>query len=80
MEVKSLGTLNTVRLKLSPFLPRPLAMLYFEHPVLKTVCLSQHCFGGGGGVGPLEASKQLQKWILSCISIFDMLPLWKENF
>lgn len=49
MEVKSIGTLNTVRLKLSPFLPRPLAMLYFEHPVLKTVCLSQHWFGGGGG-------------------------------
>lgn len=56
MVVKSLGTLDTIRLKLSPFLPRPQAMLYFLstlslslYTVLKTVCLIQYCFGGGEG-------------------------------
>ena len=55
MVVKSLGTLDTIRLKLSPFLPRPQAMLYFEHPVPVTLSCPENClfipilFGGGEG-------------------------------
>ena len=48
MEIKSLGTLNTRRLKLTPFPLHPKAMLYFIHPVRFTLSLKSGGEGRGG--------------------------------
>ena len=48
MEIKSLGTLNTRRLKLTPFPLHPKAMLYFIHPVRFTLSLKRGGEGRGG--------------------------------
>ena len=85
MEVTSLGALNTIlRLKLSPFLPHPQAMLYFAHPVHFThswkvfVYPNIACRRRGR---PLEASELLQRLILCYVlCIFDLLPLFKGRF
>ena len=45
MEIKSLGTLNTRRLQLTPSPLHPKAMLYFIHPVRFTLSLKS---GGEG--------------------------------
>ena len=77
MEIKSLGTLNTRRLKLIPFPLHPKAMLYFIHPVRFTLSLKR---GGEGRGGPLETSELLRKWIFGYICVFDMFPVLKEGF
>ena len=77
MEIKSLGTLNTRRLKLTPSPHHPKAMLYFIHPARFTLSLKS---GGEGWGRPLETSELLRKWIFGYICIFDMLPLLKEGF
>ena len=77
MEIKSLGTLNTRRLKLTPFPLHPKAILYFIHPVRFTLSLKR---GGEGRGGPLETSELLRKWIFGYICVFDMFPVLKEGF
>ena len=77
MEIKSLGTLNTRRLKLTPFPLHPKAMLYFIHPVRFTLSLKSE---GERRGGPLETSELLGKWIFGYICVFDMFPVLKEGF
>ena len=77
MEIKSLGTLNTRRLQLTPFPLHPKAMLYFIHPVRFTLSLKSE---GEGRGGPLETSELLRKWIFGYICVFDMFPVLKEGF
>lgn len=60
MEVKSLGTLKTRRLKLTPSLLHPKAMLYFVHPVHFTLSLKSG--GEGRAIRDIRTIAKVDLW------------------
>ena len=59
MEIKSLGTLNTRRLKL-----HPKAMLYFIHPVRFTLPLKVEGRGGEGrDIRDIRTIAKVDRWL-----------------
>ena len=61
MEIKSLGTLNTRRLQLTPFPLHPKAMLYFIHPARFTLCLKSR--GEGRDIGDIRTIAKVDLWL-----------------
>lgn len=61
MEIKSLGTLNTRRLQLTPSPPHPKAMLYFSHPVRFTLSLKRG--GEGRAITDIRTIAKVDLWL-----------------